>query len=54
MKRLVFGMLALSAGMMLIASPAVSQPPGEKGGKDAKGDGKGGEKGGGGRGSRPF
>ncbi len=40
MSRLLFGMVAFVAGLALIASPAVSQPPG---GKDGKGkDGKGG------------
>lgn len=46
MKRVLFGLMAFVAGVALIASPAVSQPPEGKGkdGKDPKGgpkDGKG-------------
>lgn len=36
MKRVLFGAVAFVAGVALIASPAVSQPPGDKGGKDGK------------------
>ena len=36
MKRVLFGLMAFLAGVALIASPAVSQPPG---GKDGKGKG---------------
>lgn len=36
MKRLVCGVAAFVAGVALIASPAVSQPPDGKGGKDGK------------------
>jgi len=45
MKRVLFGMMAFLAGVALIASPAVSQPPGGK-------DGKGGPGGPGGKGMK--
>lgn len=37
MKRALFGMMAFVAGVALITSPAISQPPEGKGGKDGKG-----------------
>jgi hypothetical protein len=43
MNRVLFGMAAFAIGVALLASPAVSQPPGGKDDKDGKGkDGKGG------------
>jgi hypothetical protein len=42
MTRVLFGMVAFVVGAMLVASPAVSQPPGGKDDKDGKG-GKGGK-----------
>ena len=43
MQRVLFGLLAFVLGVALVASPAVSQPPGGKDGKDGKGGGKDGK-----------